>query len=78
MSVNFYAGTHVSEAWTVATVSVPWLVAVRVRTSTLSLTANSTLLSLSQEAQVGAVTLKTTGMSLALVLCDGRPVIATL
>ena len=76
--VIFYAGTHVNESWTVAAVSVPWLAAVRVSTSTLSLTANSTSLSLSQEARVGAVTLKTTGMSLALVLCDECPVIATL
>ena len=67
MSVSFYAGTHVNESWTVATVSVPWLTAARVTASVLSVTLNSSLLLLSQDARVGAVTLKTTG---ALQSCD--------
>ncbi len=62
VSVNFYAGTHVSEVWSVASVSVPWLAAVRVTASVLSVTLNSLLLSLSQEARVGVVILRATGV----------------
>ena len=71
VSVNFYAGTHVNESWTVAAVSVPWLAAARVTASVLSVTLNSSLLSLSQDARVGAVTLKTTGV---LQCCDWQMV----